>query len=117
MNQDAERKHWLESELDTIERTMEDLTGKIDALSLAEQDLFGREHRLQLDLETALHPRTLYRDKRPADVAIELGQVRAGIAELGRYKRDLQRELQTAQHRQQTVQGDLDRHAAEQPAA
>lgn len=111
MTHNDENRRWLQGELDSTLSKIEDLNGQVEALAAAAQDLELREHRLQLSLETSCHPRTLYNDRKPADIAIELGQVRAGIDELARFQRDVARNLRLTKDRQRSLQQDLDRLA------
>ncbi|MBY0367266.1 MAG: hypothetical protein V3V71_04815 [Roseateles sp.] len=111
MTHDDENRRWLQGELDSTLSKIEDLNGQVEALAVAAQDLELREHRLQLSLEASCHPRTLYNDRKPADIAIELGQVRAGIDELARFQRDVARNLRLTKDRQRSLQQDLDRLA------
>lgn len=107
MSHVEENRRLLHSELDALQLKIEGLTGQLEQLAVAAEDLQMREHRLQIDLDTSSHPRTLYNEKRPADVAIELGRVRSGINELGRCTRDVARALQQASDRQRDLQREL----------
>lgn len=93
MDQTANLLKSLQNELDEADQKVEGIEGQLAQLELAETELTRREHRLQLDLDTNSRPGTLYAQERPADIAIELARVRAGINELGQFKRDVQRSL------------------------
>ncbi|PTT89371.1 hypothetical protein DBR42_07980 [Pelomonas sp. HMWF004] len=109
MTHDDDNRRWLHGELVSKQSKIEDLDRQVEALAVAAQDLELREQRLQLSLEASSHPRTLYNERKPADIAIELGQVRAGIDELARFQRDVARTLSLTKDQQRSLQRDLDR--------
>ena len=99
----------IESELESGEREANRTDGRIGNVQDAIVRLTLRETRLQLDMDAATHPDTLYRERLPEDIAVELAGVIGGIAELERLQRGYLRDKEAHRETLRSRKGELER--------
>jgi hypothetical protein len=89
---------------DRSERRAKEIEQAIDELTIAEGSAL-------IDLEAASHPDGTHKRRKTADVAIELASIRGGLAELTRYLRDTQREVDLERDNARRCAAEVDRFA------
>lgn len=81
-NSNTELIEHLKSELELAETKSANLQGQLDKLRQAHASLNSDAASLENDLLTVTHPTTIHNRATPKDLAIQIGQIRQGIAVL-----------------------------------
>lgn len=102
----------LQAELHRLEGQANLVREKGVVLTRAEEQLARRERKLELDLDAASRPDVMSGGKQPEDIAVELGQVRGGLAALAERKRALQNTLHDLENKRLALAHDLAHLAA-----